>query len=144
MALCGCVSTTEQGNKIRSLSDATELFDGLGATKHITMLDFTKGYWQVPVSPDSILKIAFVTKLGKYQFRTMPFGLVGAPSTFQHMVNSILASDSLFAAAYLDDVVIFSRSWTDHLQHLRAVLMKLRKAGLMAKLSKCQFFMNEC
>ena len=86
-----------------------ELLDGLGAAKFITMLDLAKGYWQVPVSPDSIPKTAV----------------------------------SPFAASYLDDVAIFSKSWTD-LQYLRAVLMKLRKAGLTAKLSKCQFDMNEC
>lgn len=80
-----------------------ELLDGLGAARFITMLDLTKGYWQVPVSPDSIPKNSFVTKMGKYQFKTMPFWLVGAPATFQCMMNSELADVQLFVATYMDD-----------------------------------------
>ena len=60
----------------------------------------------------------------------MPFGLQGAPSTFQRMMDSLLVGMQDFAAAYLDDLVIFSRSWPEHMLHLRRVLQKLRKADL--------------
>ena len=60
----------------------------------------------------------------------MPFGLQGAPSTFQRMMDSLLVGMQDFAAAYLDDLVIFSRSWPEHLLHLRQVLQKLREADL--------------
>ncbi len=98
-----------------------DLLDGIGRSKYITTLDLTKGYWQVPVEPSSIEKTAFITPLGKYQFRTMPFGLVGAPAVFQRMMNAILSDVSGFAAPYIDDVVIYSESWEEHLQHIREV-----------------------
>ena len=80
-----------------------ELIDRLGNAKFITTLDLTKGYWQVPLAPESRAKTAFVTPFGKYQFLTMPFGLMGAPSTFQRMMDDLLRDLHLFSAAYIDD-----------------------------------------
>ena len=120
-----------------------DLLDGLGSAEYITTLDLTKGYWQVPVHPNSQQKTAFITPFGKYEFLTMPFGLVGAPATFQRLMNGILADISTFTAAYLDDTVIFSRSWPEHLNHITEVLQRL-KHGLTVKLGKCQLGMNEC
>ena len=107
-----------------------ELIDRIGHAQYITALDLTKGYWQVPVAKESQAKTAFVTPFGKYEFTTMPFGLVGAPSTFQRLMDCVLEETHDFAAAYLDDVIVYSDSWEKHLQHLRAVFTKLRKAGL--------------
>ena len=121
-----------------------DLLDGLGSAEYITTLDLTKGYWQVPVHPNSQQKTAFVTPFGKYEFLTMPFGLVGAPATFQRLMNEILADISTFTAAYLDDTVIFSRSWPEHLNHITEVLQRLKQHGLTVKLGKCQLGMNEC
>lgn len=90
-----------------------DLLDGLGGAHFISTL--CKGYWQVPVAEDSRQKTAFVTPLGKYQFKMMPFGLVGAPAVFQRMMNTLLADTLSFSGAYIDDVVIFSNSWEDHL-----------------------------
>ncbi len=89
-------------------------------------------------------KTAFVTPWGKYQFVTMPFGLVNAPSTFQHLMDQLLEGTQMFTAAYLDDVIIHSRCWEEHLEHLREILTRLRKAGLTIKESKCKFARNEC
>lgn len=89
-------------------------------------------------------KTAFVMPLGKYQFTVMPFGLVGAPAVFQRLMNSILADLPDFASAYMDDVVVFSSLWEDHLNHLATVFDKLEKAGLTAKLAKCQLGMQQC
>ena len=69
---------------------------------------------------------------------------MGAPATFQRMVDSLLAGLGEFAIAYIDDIVIFSRQWVDHLRHLQAMLELLTEAGLRAKLKKCQFGMSEC
>ena len=74
----------------------------------------------------------------------MPFGLQGAPATFQRMMDLLLRGLESHTAAYLDDVVIYSRSWTEHLQHIRAVFSRLREAGLTVKPKKCQFGMRTC
>ena len=121
-----------------------ELIDRLGNAKYITALDLTKGYWQVPVEKESQKKTAFITPFGKYEFTTMPFGLMGAPSTFQRLMDKVLEDVHQFAAAYLDDVIIHSDTWEQHVQHLTYVFQNLRKAGLRIKEKKCQFAKNCC
>ena len=79
-----------------------------------------------------------------FQFRVMPFGLQGAPATFQRMMDRLLTGACKFAAAYLDDLVIYSSTWRDHLQHIRFMLQRLQEAGLTVKLCKCQFGMQQC
>ena len=73
----------------------------------------------------------------------MPFGLHNAPATFQRLMNQVLAGCHEFAQAYLDDVVIHSMTWEEHLQHLHRVFTYLKKTGLTLKLSKCQFGLNK-
>ncbi len=101
-----------------------------------------KGYWQVPLSPGTGEKTAFSSTLGLFEFTVMPFGLQGAPATFQRLMDSVVAGLS-FCAAYLDDVVIFSETWTEHISHLEQVFVSLGKAGLTVKASKCQIGMRE-
>ncbi len=120
-----------------------EMLDRIGCAKYISTVDLTKGYWQVPLAVDSQKKTAFVTPLGKYQFTTMPFGLAGVPSVFQHLMNSILADIPQYAAAYIDDVTIYSNSWEEHLSHLREVFLRLKARGLTIKAGKCQFGRKE-
>ena len=74
----------------------------------------------------------------------MPFGLYGAPAIFQQMMDQVIRGMHKFASAYLDDLIIFSTMWEDHLTHLRAVLSRLQELGLTTKPSKCQFGMTEC
>ena len=121
-----------------------DLIDDIGRTKYITALDLTKGYWQVPVAKSSQDKTAFITPWGKYQFRIMPFGLVAAPSTFQRLMDMILEGTHSYAAAYLDDVIIHSNTWDEHLAHLQEVFQRLRDAGLTIKEGKCKFACNKC
>ncbi len=104
-----------------------ELLDHLGRARYISTLDLTKGYWQVPLSKTAKPKTAFITPSGHWLYRTLPFGLHGAPETFQHMMDILLRP---YAAAYLDDVVIHSEHWEDHLDRLQRVLVELRRAGL--------------
>jgi len=73
----------------------------------------------------------------------MPFGLHNAPATFQRLMNRVLQRCQKFAQAYIDDVVVFSKTWEEHLEHLRAVLTALQQAGLTLKLPKCQFGLKE-
>ena len=110
-----------------------EMIDSLAGARYLTTLDLTKGYWQVPVGESSRPKTAFVTPLGKYQFKVMSFGLVGAPAIFQRMMNAILGHLTAYVAAYMDDVVIYSSTWQDHLQHIQQTLAQLGKAGLTVK-----------
>ena len=74
----------------------------------------------------------------------MPFGLHGAPATFQRMMDVLLSGAGEYSAAYLDDLVVFSNSWPEHLEHLCVVLQRLREAGLTEKPTKCQIAMNQC
>ena len=98
----------------------------------------------MPVHPESRQQTAFITPFGKYQFLTMPFGLVGALAVFQRLMNTVLADISVFSTAYLDNVSIFSNSWKDHLVHLDEVLSRLERAGLTVKVSKCRLGCQEC
>ena len=97
-----------------------------------------------------IPKTAFTTPYGNFEFRVMPFGLCGAPSTFQHMMDAVFArpaelsngetiSFMEFVATYLDDICIFSATKGEHLTHVRAVLARLRQYKLYAKPSKCEW-----
>ena len=114
-----------------------ELLDRLGTARFFSTLDLTKGYWQIPLSPKSKEKTAFSTPDGLYQFQTLPFGLFVATATFQRLMDRVLRPHAAFAAAYLDDVIIHSDSWAQHLRHVAAVLKSLRQAGLTANPKKC-------
>ncbi len=109
-----------------------ELLDRLGGTRYISTLDLTKGYWQVPLTEEAKPKTAFSTPSGHWQYRVLPFGLHGAPATFQRMMDILLRPHQSYAATYLDDVVVHSESWEEHLAQLRRVLLELRRAGLTA------------
>ncbi|XP_061481311.1 long-chain fatty acid transport protein 6 isoform X1 [Rhineura floridana] len=119
------------------------LIERLGAAKYITTLDLTKGYWQVPLDGDAAVKSAFVTHMGLFQFKVLPFGLRNAPATFMRLINSVINGLGEFSCAYLDDIAIFSPDWNSHLNHLRIVLQRLQAAGLTIKAQKCQFGLGE-
>ena len=120
-----------------------ELIDTIGPAEVISTLDLAKGYWQIPMDEGSKEKTAFTTPFGLYEFQVMPFGLHSAPATFQRMMNYVLRDCWSFARAYIDDIVIFSRSWQEHIGHLRQVFNCLQEAQLTVNLSKCQFGKSE-
>ena len=121
-----------------------DLIDRLGCAKYISTLDLSRGYWQVPVAESDRPKTSFTTSMGLFQFRVMPFGLSGAPATFQRMMDRLLQGTDDFAAAYLDDLVVYSDTWEAHCHHLRQVLQRLSNNGLTAKPAKCQLGMRKC
>ena len=90
----------------------------------------------------SILKTAFNSPFGKYEYVKVPFRLAQAPAYFQELMTRIL-KDFDFAIAYLDNIIIFSKTAEEHLSHIRKVFEKLRSAKLSMKLSKCHFFLKE-
>ena len=120
-----------------------DLIDRLAGAGYITLLDMRKGYYQLPMIESARPKTAFVTPIGKFQFKTMPFGLKGAPAMFQESMTNLLADMVEYASAYLGDIAIFSQSWGQHLVHIRKVMDRLRKAGLTQP-QKCPFGMTKC
>ncbi|XP_032442308.1 uncharacterized protein LOC116734877 [Xiphophorus hellerii] len=120
-----------------------DLLEKVGSASYITTLDLCKGYWQVALAPEARELTAFKTPFGMYQFRVMPFGLQGAPATFQRLMDHVLRDVSAFSAAYLDDVVVYSQSWEEHLIHLQEVLHRIRLAGLTVNPKKCNVAQRE-
>ena len=110
-----------------------------GAAQYLTTLDILKGYWEIPLAEDSRELTSFVSPRGQYQWKVMPFGLSGAPATFQRIMNQILRPHSDFAESFLDDIIIYSNTWTDHLMHIEAILKTLQEGNFSANLGKCAF-----
>ena len=118
----------------------SESLEALGGAKFFSSIDLLSGYWQVQMDPASREKTAFVTHAGLYEFTTMPFGLCNAPGTFQRLMECVLRGLTWqIALIYLDDVLVYSRTFEEHLQHLRLVFDRFREAGLKLKPSKCHF-----
>ena len=126
-----------------SMPRVDDIIDRLGKAKYITKIDLTRGYWQVLMSKQSRKKSAFITQFRLFEFKTMPFGLHGAPATFQRTMDTIIKGAEEFAASFLDDLIIFSEIWEDHRKHLVEILSRLKSAGLTANPRKCQFVMQE-
>lgn len=121
-----------------------EMFEQLHGSAFFTKLDLASGYHQIRMSQDSIEKTAFKTKYGHYEFTVMPFGLTNAPATFQCVMNSILSPYlDRFVLVYLDDILIYSKTYEEHLEHLRTILQVLRDNKFYCKRSKCLFAATE-
>jgi hypothetical protein len=117
-----------------------DMIDRLAKAKYFSKLDFTSGYYQVRLAENAREKTAFVTPDGHYEWLVMGMGLTNAPATFQRLMYKVLGgllwTNSM---AYLDDIVIFSATWDDHLKDLGEVFQRIRKAKLKIKPPKCSF-----
>ncbi|KYO40153.1 hypothetical protein Y1Q_0022086 [Alligator mississippiensis] len=120
-----------------------ELIERIGDARYISTLDLAKGYWQIPVAKRSRLKTAFGTPWGLYEFVRMPFGLHGAATMFQRLMDQILAGHAEYAAAYIHDIIIYTRTWEQHKSTLWAILTELRRTGLTANPQKCALAQKE-
>ena len=117
-----------------------ELYAKLQGYKVFSTLDLQSGYYHIGLSDSAKPKTAFVISgMSKFEFNRVPFGLAQAPAYFQRLINEVL-TDCNFAMGYLDDIIIFSKTEEEHLQHLEEIFEHLRKAGLKLKLQKCSFF----
>ena len=129
----GCISLVQ-------LPKIDELYTKLRGYKVFSTLDLRSGYYQIGFSDSAKPKTAFVVfGMGKFEFNRVPFGLAQAPAYFQRLINEVL-TDCNFAMGYLDDIIIFSKTEEEHLQHLEEIFEQLQKAGLKLKLQKCTFF----
>jgi hypothetical protein len=139
----------------RSLNDVTvknryplpltdELFDRTQGAQYFSTIDLRNGFHQIAIRPEDRAKTAFRTRFGSFEYTVLPMGLCNAPGTFMQLMNSTFA-DMLDknVLCFLDDILVFSRTEEEHLQHLRVVLSRLRQQQLYAKLSKCAFMQRE-
>lgn len=121
-----------------------DTLQSLSGSKWFSTTDLLSGYWQVDIAENDREKTAFITHNGLFEFNVMPFGLCNAPATFQRLMNLAL-SGMLWSEClvYLDDIIIFGRTFEEHLSHLASVLERLREVNLKAKLSKCNFVQKQ-
>ena len=115
-----------------------DCIDRIGNAKYITKCDLLKGYWCLPLTERAKEISAFVTPDGLYQYKVMPFGMKNSQATFQRLMN-ICLKDLEGVEVYVDDIVIFSDTWEEHLKRLEQVLFRLKEANLTVNLSKSDF-----
>jgi hypothetical protein len=121
-----------------------EILDQLGRSRYYTTLDLASGYHQVAIKPEDREKTGFSTDKGHYEFIKMPFGLCGAPSTFQRLMNQVLLGiNGTRAFVYLDDIIIYATDLPEHEERLREVFSRLQKSNLQLQPSKCHFLRRE-
>lgn len=126
------------------LPNIEDLFDSLRGAKFFTSLDLKSGFWQIPVKPEDREKTAFMTPFGLFEWTVMPFGLCNAPGTFQTLMNRVLSDMiNIYVLVYVDDILIFSKTWEEHLRHLRLVFERLRQQKLYCAVKKCMFGRTE-
>ena len=115
-----------------------EVQDRLNSVAVFSTLDLHSGYWQLPVAEADQPKTAFCPGpgMGLYQFCRMPFGLSGALSSFQRLMDTVLRGLS-FASTYMDDILVYSPNVECHKDHLRQVFFRLQEAGLILRGKKC-------
>jgi hypothetical protein len=117
-----------------------DLLDELGKALWFSKLDLRSGLHQILLQPGEAFKTAFQTHFGQFEFRVMPFGLTRAPRTFQEAMNSTLTPLlQKFVLVFFDDILIYSRTFEEHLDHLKQVFELLQLHEWKLKLSKCAF-----
>jgi hypothetical protein len=139
----------------RSLNDVTvknkyplprieDLFDQMRGARVFSKMDLRSGYHQMKIRPSDIPKTAFSTRYGLYEFTVMSFQLTNALAYFMNLMNKVFIEYlDRFVVVFIDDILIYSKSDSDHEEHLRLVLQKLRHHRLYAKFSKCEFWIDE-
>ena len=133
--------TEKDAYPLPRIDDTISAFNG---AQWFSTLDLTSGYWQVGMSDDAKRKAAFCVPGGLYQFKVMSFGLCNAPGTFERLMERVLAGLSWKSCLlYLDDIIVYSTDFDQHVQHLREVLQRIRAAGMKLKPDKCQLFRTE-
>ncbi|CAG2224221.1 unnamed protein product [Mytilus edulis] len=130
----------------QSLPNLSDVLDTLGE-KHAqtySVCDMRQGFWQLELDEQSKEKTAFMTHRGQYEFNRLPYGLANSPATFNMIMNEVIRDLNWKSAlVYVDDILIYSKNFEEHLCHLAALFDKLIEANLKLKPSKCQFACKE-
>ncbi|KAL9563874.1 hypothetical protein ACKAV7_011909 [Fusarium commune] len=121
-----------------------ESLNNLSGMNYFSRIDIVSAFNNLRIRKGEEYLTAFRTRFGLFESLVMPFGLTGAPATFQRYINDALREHlDIFCTAYLDDILIYSRTREEHIEHLRLVLEKLRAAGLYTNPAKCEFLVKE-
>ena len=112
------------------LAKIQELLGRLNKCKYFSSLDLHSGYYHISLTEEAKKKMAFITADGKYQWNVVPFGLATTVSTFQYLMSTVLTGLNNFAFTYLDDILVFSETYEEHLHHLSTVFERFQKASL--------------
>ena len=121
-----------------------DLFDQLKGASAFSKIDLRSGYHQLRIKDADVHKTTFRTWYGHYEFLVMPFGLTNAPAAFIDLMNRVFRSYvDQFVVVLINDILVFSKDREDHDTHLWVVLETLRNEQLYAKLSKCEFWLEE-
>ncbi|GET63041.1 enzymatic polyprotein, putative [Rhizophagus irregularis DAOM 181602=DAOM 197198] len=139
-----CIDYRKLNNVTKSdeypLPRIDELLEKFRKGSWFTSLDLAAGYHQVEMAEEDKEKTAFICSQGLYEYNVMPFGLKNAPGTFQRLMDKILKEYiGEFVTVYLDDIMIYSEDFEEHIEHVDKVLSKLRENNMIVKLKKCQF-----
>ena len=118
------------------VADQEEIFSQLATDHYFTKIDLSKGYWQIPMEEKSKKYTAFITHNGLYQFEVMPFGLVNSAATFSRVMRIVLHG-MVNVHNYIDDILIHTSTWEEHIEKVKEVFKRLRRANLTARPSKC-------
>ena len=122
----------------------TDCLDAVADATMFSCFDVTSGYHQIPVKESDVPKTAFCTKYGLYEYTSMPMGLTNSPATFQRFMELALRGLQWHTCLiYLDDIVVFGKTFDEHLQRVEEVLDRIKAAGLKLKPEKCQLFHRE-
>jgi len=126
------------------LPNIKELQDRLQGAQWFTKLDLRGAYNLIRMKEGEEWKTAFWTRYGHYEYKVMPFGLTNAPATCQMMINDALRTHlDVFAIAYLDDILIYSKNEKEHIDHVKTILDCLQQRRLQLKPEKCEFHKQE-
>jgi hypothetical protein len=122
----------------------SQILEQLGGAVYLTALDLLHGFYNLKINPSDRYKTAFSTPDGHYEFIRLPMGLKNSPSIFQRVMNLVLTNIlGKYAFIYIDDIVIYSKSAEDHLNHLEIIFERLQRHGLKVKFSKCQLMQTQ-
>ena len=121
-----------------------DTLDYLHGAKYFSTIDLFSGYWQIEIDENDKHNTAFTSELGHFEFNRMPFGLCNVPGTFQRLMEDVLGDViGQFVLVYIDDIIVYSKTWKEHLSHLVNIFGLLSLAGLKIKPSKCLFAARE-
>ena len=120
------------------------LFDQMRGARVFSKIDLRSGYYQLKIRSSDVPKTAFSTRYGLYEYTVISFGLTNALAYFMNLMNKeFMDYLDKFVVVFIDDILIFSRSEEEHEEHLRIMLQTLREHQLYAKLSKCDFWLDQ-